>query len=228
MYFTPNFEKFTYRPLLKSITCTIWSLCSLLLNWSLKWKVYEDLILWNSEYEMNRATSCDFNYFVNIKTWYNNIRNFINLKNLKFNQTYSQNWPSLHCCTMSPSLASTSLLLHPWQEGVNLHPLHHARIRLDIRASGTGRPASRSGRRWGRPPWRRRGCRTRAPSRRRCPARSCMPKVAVAAAPSHMPKYHQLKKELLDLHSSGSDSSNWSAPNACMRGLCPPCANAIK
>uniref|UniRef100_A0A0A8YEE5 Uncharacterized protein n=1 Tax=Arundo donax TaxID=35708 RepID=A0A0A8YEE5_ARUDO len=37
-----------------------------------------------------------------------------------------------------------------------------------------------------------------------------------------MPKYHQLKKELLETDSLGSLGSNWSAPNAWTQGLWPP------
>lgn len=37
-----------------------------------------------------------------------------------------------------------------------------------------------------------------------------------------MPKYHQLKKEVLAMISWGDDSLNWSAANVWMHGLCPP------
>jgi hypothetical protein len=52
--------------------------------------------------------------------------------------------------------------------------------------------------------------------------------MVVMAVPEHMPKYHQLKKELLETDSLASFWSNWSAPNACAHGLCPASASATR
>ena len=52
--------------------------------------------------------------------------------------------------------------------------------------------------------------------------------MVVTAVPAHMPKYHQLKKELRATLSLGSFSSNWSAANACAHGLCAPSPRATR
>lgn len=50
--------------------------------------------------------------------------------------------------------------------------------------------------------------------------------IMAKVAPIIIPKYHQLKNELLAFFSSSKLWSNWSAAKVCAQGLCPPSPTA--